>query len=141
MPASLRFLRVVIATAWRWPGSIGSNPSPFRRSRPVSTAIPTNLRPRSPCVRSRRTGAASSVSSSAASAPTWRRYTGRSLPEPISCLQILQLVVRAGSPQHVVAMREAAEAGDDVAMLDGILRHLRIVERNEQSAAHLLVRQ
>jgi hypothetical protein len=36
-------------------------------------------------------------------------------------------------------MREAAEAGDDVAMLDGDLRHLGIVERSEQRAAHLLI--
>ena len=61
------------------------------------------------------------------------------LPEPIRVLEILQLLVRAGPPQHVVAMREAAEAGDDVAMLDGELHHLGIVEGSEQRAAHLLI--
>ncbi len=75
-----------------------------------------NLRPRSPCARSRRTRAASSASSSAASERTWRRCIERdliaacarswyhaegargassmSLAEPVSGLQILQLLVR-----------------------------------------------
>ena len=61
-------------------------------------------------------------------------------PKPASAvLEILQLLVRADPPQHIVAMREAAEAGDDVAMLDGVLRHLGVVEGSEQRAAHLLI--
>jgi len=36
-------------------------------------------------------------------------------------------------------MGEAAEAGDDVAVLQSVLRKLRVLEGSEQGAAQLLV--
>src|SRR3954467_7968169 len=62
-----------------------------------------------------------------------------SLPEALRGLEVVDLLLRAVAAEHLVAMREAAEAGDDVAMLDRILVILLIAQRGEQRAAELLV--
>src|SRR4051812_17940644 len=61
------------------------------------------------------------------------------LPEALGRLEVVDLLGRAIAAEHLVSMREAAEAGDDVAMLDRMLVILLVAQRGEQRAAELLV--
>ena len=63
----------------------------------------------------------------------------RSSLEPVLLLQKRPLLRRALPAQHRVAVREAAEAGDDVAVAAGPFRKIRLAERLLESDGALLV--
>src|SRR5436853_2057490 len=83
----------------------------------------------------------STVSSSVASTERPPTSTAPSLPEALRRLEIVELLGGARAAQHVVTVREAAEAGDDVAMLDGVFGVVVVAGAGEQAAAEVLVGQ
>src|SRR5471030_128295 len=62
-----------------------------------------------------------------------------SLPVAVRVLEVLEFIGRAGAAQHLVAVREAAEAGDDVAMLDRRLGLYFVGDGAEQGAGQFLI--
>src|SRR5476651_1509573 len=62
-----------------------------------------------------------------------------SLPVAVRVLEVLEFLGRAGAAQYLVAMREAAEAGHDVAMLDRRLGLFFVGDGAQQGAGEVLI--